>query len=864
MSTVTVQIDGVGKVELDGSFRNLSPAEQQHTVEEIAAEAGGEPAPSATPRHTGGLTPRASFGGDNPDGIVDTKMATISKRLGVGIDDPLTPAQLQAFRDAYNLTEGSRTNNVGNLKNPSGNGFQSYPTREAGIAALDAQLQRNFGRGQNTIRLLIDGYPEGQPPVAPSSASAPNVATGHLSQADEAAYQSMLHTASAEDLLAFLKQHGADSADPQGLRDWVSQRDAGKPVSETISYRDDGKTPAPKPVQPQAPHVDQTSRSQAFGLGALDGATFGFDDEIGSGLAAVIPGIGKRSVWDGSSLSDAYDANVGAYRGDKDAAFNEHPGFYVAGGLTSGLLPFGAASEAVTAGRGLVGAAKAFHAGEDITDASRMAQLVAKAKGGAVSGAVYGAGSDTGGLTDRLDGAATGAAMGAGTALGLSAAGRTLSPVAEKLVPKLAQSRFEARQAMNRYSATDATVSRDVDKIVQVVRDSSGNGARRKLTKGQQQSLLSRLDDLEASYLPTADVKALDLAPSVKARLNAAMAKRHILSDDDVAALADGSTAGEAVAEGIQKARRLRALVSDAPTSGGQALVERLGGIAGSKLGGPIGGAIGSAAVRALGRSQEKSAAQQAMELAAKAPKFAKMPGEAGNALTDPSAIDRLSQAASEARDAPFLAKQAQAAETQALEAEGRKASIANDKDNVRPGGGWRGYVYDQTGLLPADQDAGALKALNDGAISQAQFNAFLRNPEKLMTGKAGLALVDRLGQMAETGKLSRDPNWRPQVAASSLGVSETGKTIRNPLAYAATAKGNQQRVSDALQAVHSDATLKDAEREILAGAVTAIGNTGSKTKAQAIVADALDKLDNGKRDYARSVLLPLAGQVKK
>lgn len=111
--------------------------------------------------YTGGLTPRKANGGDNPDEIVDKKIDFIASKLGVNPDEKLTPQQLLAFRSAYIQTEGSKTNNVGNLKNVSGAGFQSFPTKDAGMAAITAQISRDYARGQTSIRQLIEGTPTG-------------------------------------------------------------------------------------------------------------------------------------------------------------------------------------------------------------------------------------------------------------------------------------------------------------------------------------------------------------------------------------------------------------------------------------------------------------------------------------------------------------------------------------------------------------------------------------------------------------------------------------------------------------------------------------------------------------------------------
>lgn len=682
---------------------------------------------------------------------------------------------------------------------------------------------------------------------------------------------------------------------------WIAQQEA----AYQASLKDNppvSPVAAPELSSP-APQPEQTSRLGAFGLGALDGISFGLDDEIGGGLAAVIPGIGKSSIWDGKTLSQAAKENIDAYRGVKKAAEDEHLGYFLGGGLAGGLVPLG----------GALGGAKAV---------SNLGKLGAAAKAGAAYGAAYGFGSGEGSIMDRLDGAALGAGVGAvgGTALhgAATVGGKALSPLARKLLPKLADAQFAKRQASNAYAATDAAVSSDLEKLVQNL--STSNSAKAKLSKTQKATLLSRIDDLEASYLPANEVRSLDLPPSTKAKLDAAMAKRHLLSDSEVQALRDGSPAGEAVAEGIEKARRLRAYVPEGQGRSGNRLAGSLGDAVGSaagyKFGGPVGGAIGGTLGRAITQRLDARAAREAMVLAGKAPQFAKLPEviaarEAGNGN------DALTRLSSEALDARYLAERSAKQETERLTAEGKKVSIANARDNVRPNGGYRGEIYERTGLLPAEQDAGALKALKDGAITLEQFQAHLNDPAKLMPGNAGNALMDRLAAKADDGVLKRDPKWSPPPANASREAAQaafreadamwkqaqeaddalfsqtgldrterptsaiveeafarreqaqrdlvgTGAAIRNPLAYAATAKGNQQRVSDSLSSVLSDPSLSSDHRETLATAIAEIGNTSSRERAQGIAMDALDRLGADHREHGRSILSPLIEQIKR
>lgn len=651
------------------------------------------------------------------------------------------------------------------------------------------------------------------------------------------------------------------------------------------------------PPAPPEPAEKQSNLGSTM-MGLADGITFGFADEIDAGLGAVLGGPGYETIWSGNSFRDAYDTNVAKNRRLLDDAQEEDPWYFAGGGIAGGLVPVAGAYG---------GAAKA---------ATALGKLKSASKAGALYGAAYGAGSDTGAPLERLDGAATGAAIGAVGGAGLHVAARAgsaaLSPVARKVLPQLDQSIFAKEQAQNPHLLTDAAVSADLDRLVNILKV---NRAKSKLSSAQKSTLTSRVDDLEASYLPSEEIKALDLPPSVRARLNAAMARRHLLSDSDVEALRDGTPAGEAVAEGIIKARRLRAHVAETSgtraSAGGAILGEAIGSAAGWKVAGPLGGALGGRIGRAALRSEGRSA-KDALALAAKAPKFAQMP-EVQASREASSHADSLSHISADAMDESYTATKAATAEAERLEAEGRKVAIANARDNIVPSGGWRGLVYERTGLKPADQDAGALTALKEGAISQEQFDAFLDNPSLLTRGNAGNALMDRLAAYAESGKLTRDPKWTPRRTVSreadllqeldeidpirgalgegssfrdsELGLlqdrpadfaraneirqelsrirQEGAAGIRNPQAYAATANANQQRVTDAISAVRSNGDLRDSEKEAIASAIAELGNTSDRSRALSIQLGALSNLPSERRAYAKAILSPLVSQIK-
>ncbi|NYH94616.1 hypothetical protein [Novosphingobium marinum] len=680
---------------------------------------------------------------------------------------------------------------------------------------------------------------------------------------------------------------------------WIADQEAA--YQESLRTSEGAPVPVGDALGHQGPASPRTNSTEAGILGFGDTATFGFLDEAGA-VADTILGGNERTIWDGSSFSDAYRDNLASNREKLDAAQDQEPWSYGAGGVAGALVPIG----------GAIRAAKS---------ASLLKKLGASAATGAAYGGAYGFGSDEGEVSERLDGALGGAAVGAAGGASLHGAAKAgqavLSPVARRLFPDLSQALFARSQSSNPHVVADAEVAKDLDKLVQTMLVDS---AERKLSMSQRATLLGRIDELEASYLPVKELKAMDLPPSVKSRLQSAMAKRHLLSDSEVSALRDGTPAGDAVADAIEKSRRLRAYVPEGRNGSGGRLSDTLGDAIGSaagwKLGGPLGGAVGGS----MGRSMmswlsARQARNKAVSLAKEAPRFEKLPQVQAARAEREGATD-LTRMATDALDAPYYAQKAAQRETELLTNEGRQVSIANARDDIRPSGGWRGTIYERTGLLPSQQDAGALKALTDGAISPSQFQAYLDDPAKLMKGNAGNALIDRLASMADKGVLKRDADWTPPVSNSPQGaravsvpVTRQGpwetlsdvpqdvrdaasaeffkanpgataetfvsegqfvvrqdpayEAIRNPLAYEATAKANQQRVTDTLSSVRGDNSLPVAAKETLASAIASIGNTSSRTEAQAIATDALDRLSDDHREYGRSLLSPLVQQIR-
>lgn len=156
----------------------------------------------------------------------------------------------------------------------------------------------------------------------------------------------------------------------------------------------DGSEARPAPAKPSV------STAEALGRGALQGATFGFSDEIYAGAR------GAYDALRGGSFGPTYDRELADVRAANERAKAEAPYAYLGGEVAGGLaLPLGAAGTAV---RGA-------------TMAARTAQ---SAKVGATLGGLYGVGTAEGGdgtlaqqtanrLTSAIPSAVLGGAIGA-------------------------------------------------------------------------------------------------------------------------------------------------------------------------------------------------------------------------------------------------------------------------------------------------------------------------------------------------------------------------------------------------------------------------------------------------------------------
>lgn len=179
--------------------------------------------------------------------------------------------------------------------------------------------------------------------------------------------------------------------------------------------------------------LDEAPKSPPIGIAktavdqAVQGATFGFGDEIESALAAPV-----LSVMNGKPISENYEAAHKYAQDQVHQELQDNPGTSIAANLAGGL------------GTGVAGAGtKAGSALADFIGSGGRAARIAKGTlAGSASGALYGAGSADEG--QRLQGAEQGAASGAavggalpaiGSALGAAKTTLGLPPISQALQP---------------------------------------------------------------------------------------------------------------------------------------------------------------------------------------------------------------------------------------------------------------------------------------------------------------------------------------------------------------------------------------------------------------------------------------------
>lgn len=174
-------VDDSGKVLYQAGkgakYEKVKNADGTESIVEIpqGMPGGGAANAPAGTRTTGGWTPRATNGGDNPDNVVDNKIKGAASFLGVDPHADISGMSPMQIAKAMTLSEGGagtladRNNNPANLRNADGS-YKQFPSKDAGLTAAAALVARKLKNGQTTVASMIEGLPVGGRPAQTNGA----------------------------------------------------------------------------------------------------------------------------------------------------------------------------------------------------------------------------------------------------------------------------------------------------------------------------------------------------------------------------------------------------------------------------------------------------------------------------------------------------------------------------------------------------------------------------------------------------------------------------------------------------------------------------------------------------------------------
>jgi SAM-dependent methyltransferase len=183
-----------------------------------------------------------------------------------------------------------------------------------------------------------------------------------------------------------------------------------------------------------------------------------------------------------------------------------------------------------------------------------------------------------------------------------------------------------------------------------------------------------------------------------------------------------------------------------------------------------------------------------------------------------------------------------------AIEA-GRAMRKRRRKANMPGRQGFDRYIYDGTGLLPAEVDKGLVELLMRRDITMEQFKNFHNAPNILMAGNQGNSIVDLLEGLAVEGLVTPDPD------ASVAPQAPAG--IRNPIAYEATVRSAEAARDAAYEQIAASGLPTSMQQE-LKGLTDAVVKAKSKSEKLAIMQSAMQQLHPVAAKTATNLLGPL------
>lgn len=281
-------------------------------------------------------------------------------------------------------------------------------------------------------------------------------------------------------------------------------------------------------------------------------------------------------------------------------------------------------------------------------------------------------------------------------------------------VGKIADARFVSKQSnKNPYASYDAEIAEELKSLTTSKAKSPTD------PKGRAVVTVTEINDLERSYTTAyrTKINALDIPEPDKRLLTDALLEDHSIPVEKLEALR-GTPAGDAVATGIIKAQRLRALTPEVKRAGGMVTVRRVAEILGTTIGalkgGPIGAPAGLGLVRlAMRRGTEAEAARvhSAERVIKRAPLYEKIGERVG-----PSGQREAKEALNKTYDDTVSAQQAEKdSASQAREADKaaraeRQAQTAAERDRKAQQRAAKGGMTDEqyfkaTVKAPRDAD---------------------------------------------------------------------------------------------------------------------------------------------------------------
>ena len=635
------------------------------------------------------------------------------------------------------------TNNLGNIKDPSGAGvyatdnmtksrdaYRVFETPEAFGDYYTAFIKRAYpkavGAGSDPMA-FAQGLKEGvrgsyaeDPQYGPKIARATNMVTKGNTASDAGAWWS-------NDMPA------AAAPASGGEQWWSNDMPAASATTQAAPKAATAPTPEKKKDEPRS----VMRRVDDFVRGIADTVTFGYADEFAAKMDQLTglntSNSAKPLVRDAPKLSDlvtgnnpsSYDALVKAQRERDTQGGYERVAGQVAGAFIPGTAAVGAVRAVPTAGR--------------------LARIGAGAVTGAIQGGLYGSGSAEDG--QRLEGAAKGASIGAAT--GGILGGLLPASQSQKAGSFIKNSGDDAAARM------DAEIITDLKKIA----DSSTK-------RGNPISTID-LNAVENKYINEVNrsinalgkvEKNFDAGP-----LRAALQDRRALTPDDLSPLRN-SAAGNAVADAIEKAQRARSLTQAAQSSGGLMPLIREGV---DFL--PIPAAVNRGLKAALGGRQTREVAAQ---------KVLKQAGTAENVL------QRLgpSQASRSAMELADLVSKAQT--TRKVQVDTAKLTSSQNKADKAAA-----LVTKQQEQVQTALDAARAKTVLSANKANEQFLA--KNSQQLIT--------DRAAQSAEEMALEA-ARRQGALNASQAGQTTTQQTTAKLIAERQSQAEELARLAQARQ----------------------------------------------------------------